>query len=123
MNVKYTNKGVYIHAALFCTRRLLIAVVTVFANDLTFLHLIAYTFGSLASCGYLLGYKPMMSRRQNRQEAGGEIFMLFQSYFLVLFSDFVIDLGVKNQVGRFHFYFTLVGLGANIILITREMVS
>ena len=44
------------------------------------------------------------------------MYLLVTSYFLVLFTDFVIDPVVRSQIGEFYFWLSIIIIAINVLI-------
>ena len=65
---------------------------------------------------FLLLTKPFYDQKiLGRLEIFNSIYLLITSYFLIIFTDFVIDPIVKSQIGEFYFWLSIVIITANVL--------
>jgi hypothetical protein len=109
------------YTSIFCLKRLLLAVFTVFFNNSLVLNILMNIFGNLAVIKYLLDSMPMEFTYLNWLEIINEINMLFFTYVLFLFTQFVPDLEIRYQLGYVFIYLVSFVMGLNLMLISKSM--
>jgi hypothetical protein len=98
-NIRPEKEGLVIRTPLFCVIRILIGVVTIFSNEITFAVVVTYLFSSLVASWYILSYKPMVTKRQNRLELFNGVSLLASTYFAMMFSGPVESLEAQRTLG------------------------
>ena len=78
-------------------------------------------FTSLYQIHYFTNHKPMNSRILNRIEIINEMALLFSSYFMFIFTDWILDIEFRYYLGFFFMYFLIMTLAINFIIIGFEM--
>lgn len=89
----------YMISTFFCIRRFLLALVTLFTENLLIVQLYIATFGSLLTLKLYIWASPMSSRNQNRIEKLNEVFTLFSTYFMISFTDFIQSVEYRYSLG------------------------
>ena len=90
---------------------------TVFCGQHFIINIYVITFISLASLYYYLNYRPFSLQLFNQIEVVNDLAILFSSYFLYLFSDWIDDPELKYTIGWAFFYFFILVLFGNIFVI------
>lgn len=94
---------------------------TVFESSLLIMNIYVMIFGSLLVIKFLFHYKPFNSRLLNTFEILNEIFVLFISYFMFLFTDFVPDVEYRFELGYRFIAFTGLICFVNVMLISVDI--
>lgn len=102
----------------FCLKRLFIALGTVYLNDSVIMNLYINIFATLLFVKYLIDNQPMNFRYLNQLEISNEIIMLFFTYFIFLFTDFVADIKTRYKLG--FWFICLIGF---IFLFNLSLIS
>lgn len=100
----YTNlitdkTSAYIMPCIFCVKRLLIALATVFMQDFILMSIYIYSFSSLFSIGYIIRKRPMKSQTMNRMEQVNEWALYITSLFMFLFTEWIPDISTRYTLG------------------------
>ena len=77
--------------ALFCIKRLIYALVTVYLGEHIVPNVYTYTFIPLFSIGFNLKNRPMISKLLNFMENINESIIYFSGYFILIFTQWVCD--------------------------------
>ena len=103
--------------SLFCIRRLVIAIFTVFC-DLPILNVYINIFFSLVVIKILFDKNPMEVRMITLLELSNEIFLLFFNYSLILFTDLVPSVESRSTLGYFFVTTTSIMVIFNLMVIS-----
>lgn len=98
--------------AIFCLRRLLLAILIVIVKDILVLQIAAYIYSTLIMVYYLKIMQPKESIMINRLEVMNESFMLLSTYFMLVCSDWYDNLEARYEIGTAF----LVGIFSLMIL-------
>jgi len=98
-NLDINSSMAYKFTTLFCIKRLLVAYMTIFANSYLFLHLFIYVYTSIFFISMFITSKPMYPSILNKIEIMNESFMLFTSYYIIIFSGFFTDIEARYNYG------------------------
>ena len=71
---------------IFCFKRILVAVGTIFIMQPVAVNIMIYIYTSLFSLGFNMTYRPLVSPNLNRIDNINELFVLCTSYFMLAFS-------------------------------------
>jgi len=112
----------YIHTAMFCVWRLILAYTTVFWSDHIIVNILTSFLFSLSFMYYYICYMPMKSKSFNYIEVTNSFFILIGSYFMIIFSDWVQDIQLRYHLGLVFVYITIFIVTLNFILIFRELI-
>ena len=106
---------------MFCVRRLLVALFTVFSKKPLVINIYIIIYTSLFIIRFYFDKKPMLTSTLNKIELLNEIFQLFSNYFMFLFTDFIGDVEFRYQIGYWFIgYVSLVFL-VNLSIIVADM--
>ena len=106
----------------FCLRRFCVGLPTIFKSELLIVNIYISIFSSLFMIKFLFDYKPMNSRLLNGFEIVNETFTLFITYFMFLFTDFILDVEYRYKLGyRFIAFISFIFL-VNVSLVFNDMV-
>ena len=90
-NLHLKQDSVYWFNTFFCLRRFCVGLPTIFTSELLIVNIYVVIFTSLFIIKFLFDHKPMNSRLLNWFEILNETFTLFITYFMFLFTDFILD--------------------------------
>lgn len=123
MGLKENRPSAYMLNSLFCGRRFVLAMTTIYLNSFLVSNIYVTLFGSLGMIKFFFDYTPYESPLLNRFEKVNEIFTLFINYYLFIFTEFVPDVQVRYTMG--FYYINLVGLifAFNISLIAFDIIQ
>lgn len=121
LNVRTDSNAIYLHTAIFCLKRMLIAISSVFFPKTAVLAVAVYTYGALGTLGFIYSYKPMQSPAMNKVEMLNELYMLATAYFMIAFSE-MVEIETRMKVGKVHFAATLGILVVNFMIIVSDMI-
>lgn len=99
------NPNAVLWCTLFCFRRAVFAFALIFTTN-SCLQLMAFCFPILAVIIMLGLVSPLAEKIDNKIDMYDNITMLFLSYCLFLFTDFVPDAFIRYQVGFFMIFLT-----------------
>lgn len=99
------NPNAVLWCTLFCLRRAVFAFALIFTTN-PCLQLMAFCFPILAVITMLGLVSPLAEKIDNKIDMYDNITMLFLSYCLFLFTDFVPDAFIRYQVGFFMIFLT-----------------
>ena len=107
-----------LHPFMYMVVRLIVAILTVFAQNQTSIQIvIGYIVMALLQEIYLIHTRPLYDQTVlGRLEIFNSIFLLVTSYFLILFTDFVIDPIIRSQIGEFYFWLSIVIIAINVLI-------
>ena len=71
---------------------------------------------------YLIAARPSVDKRLNRIEVINEFCIMIIGYFLLGFSDFVLEPKMKITIGSWMIWLTLLNLGFNFLMIVLKMI-
>lgn len=108
---------------MFCLRRFIIAIITIFGNGFLLSQIFIYTYSSLITAGYFINYRPMNLKTLNRIEIINEIFVLPTCYFMILSTERIPDVELRYQIGKGYIYMLIFILSINFLMIVQEMFS
>ena len=80
-------------------RRLLFAIVVIFDDTFTWLHLAFYGATTIATLIYIGYMRPFETEYENKVEMFNELMNLMVLYLLICFTDFVPDLSMRFLIG------------------------
>ena len=118
LNMNTSKPAVLTFTSFFCLKRLFISLGTVFLNESVILNLYINIFVTLWFIKYLIDNQPMNFKYLNQLEIINEVIMLFFTYFIFLFTDFVNDIKVRYKLGFWFIY--MVGF---IFLVNLSLIS
>jgi hypothetical protein len=102
-------------------RRLFLAAVTVFLVDFPLFQNWAFMLSSILILSYTLIARPMTNVFFNFMEIINEVFILFSSYMMLLFTDFITDVELRYSIGGY-FFNSIVGIAAINLFIVFVMI-
>jgi len=124
---KKVETGVICWITIFLTKRLLIALITIFLMEFPWAQICMYQMVTMVQLAHLVDYMPMESKFQNYIEILNDGFVLLSSYSLFLFTDLVPDVAVRYSIGKYLMFilFGAVSLAFFIILceIIRQVIE
>ena len=122
-NVEASKKVAPIMTTVFCSKRILLALMTAYMNELTFMCAYFYTFSSLFSIGFFLNNKPMQSKMMNFMEIINEIAIYLTSYVIFFFSDWIDDIEMRYTLGFVYMPGIMIIVTFNLACVIYEMCS
>ena len=123
MGLKENRPSAYMLNSLFCARRLILAFTTIYFNTFLTTNIYITFFGSLAMIKFYFDYTPYESPLLNRFEKVNEIFTLFISYYLFIFTEFVPDVEVRYKMGFYYINLVSLVFAFNISLIAYDIIQ
>ena len=79
--------------------------------------IIGYIVMALLQTIFLLHTKPLYDQKiLGRLEVFNSIYLLITSYFLILFTDFVIDPLIRFQIGEFYYLLSITIIAINVLV-------
>ena len=117
------NAKFYIVTPIFCFKRILLGLTTIYLAEFVIGSTYVYAFGSLFSIGYFLNNRPMSSKLFNFMESLNEAAIYFMCYFTFMFTDWIDDVDMRWEIGN---VFTPLVVGIvliNIICVVQDMVK
>ena len=72
------------NTTMFCVRRLLVALVTVFCMDFLFMQIAVYMYSTIYILSYQLTAKPLHATLSNQIELMNDFFILLTCYFMLI---------------------------------------
>ena len=109
--------------AIFCLKRLIYGLITVYLSKFVVPFVYAYMYVPLFAIGYNLNRKPMNSKLLNWMENINETLIYMCGYFLLLFTQWICDPQRRYQFGFYYIYLQISIVGINFSLIFYEMGS
>jgi hypothetical protein len=122
MGLKENRDSVYMLNSLFCGRRFVLALSTIYFNSFLVANIYVTLFGSLIMIKFFYDYKPYESPLLNRFEKVNEIFTLFINYGLFIFTEFVPDVEVRYKMGFYYINLVSLVFAFNISLIAFDII-
>lgn len=127
----YKNVRVYEHSptgnifwlTLFLAKRLSIALITVLIGSFTWAQIALFQYLQLFVLMHFMYYFPMESATQNWMETLNELFVLFCSYFLLLFTDLIPSIDHRYMLGDLFMYILLTLAAVDVIIITYWIIK
>ena len=83
------NKISYVYTSLFCIRRYIIALLTIFMNSYVALNIVGYIILQLCSISLFLHFKPMLTKMMNYTEIINEVLIFASVYFMMIFTNWI----------------------------------
>ena len=117
------GKMAVINNFVFCARRFVLAFTTIFISDFLWLQLFIYLYSTLIVTTFYIHVKPMNGRFYNNIEIMNETATLFSVYFLLCFSDWILDIEFRNEIGDVYSNYLIVLASFNFLLILNEMTA
>ena len=108
---------------LLCLRRFIIALTTVFLNKYIIVSFFIYSYGSTWFLGYYISRKPFNWRWAYALELMNESFLIVGTYFMSCFSEYILDIQTRYQVGNFFIDMIVVVIILNQIGIWMEVAN
>jgi hypothetical protein len=121
-NLKHKPDSVYLFNTFFCLRRFCVGLSTIYRSDLLIVNIYVNVFSSLLIIKFLFDYKPLNSRLLNGFEIVNETFTLFITYFMFLFTDFILDVEYRYKLGYRFVAFVGFIFFVNVALVFIDMV-
>ena len=121
-NLNLRSNSVYLFNTFFCLRRFCIGVPTIYKSELLIVNIYVGLFCSLFMVKFLFDYRPLNSRLLNGFEIINEIFTLFITYFMFLFTDFVPDVEYRYKLGYRFIALVAFIFAINVILVFVDMI-
>jgi hypothetical protein len=106
---------------LFCTKRFILGLTTVFVNDFALLSLCVALFGTLFSVGFFMNNRPMTSKLQNRIEVLNESTLYLNCYFMFVFTDWVPNIEDRYSIGYFYIILIIVVCFINVAFVAKAI--
>ena len=105
----------------FCAMRFMLAFSTIFIQDFLWLQLFVYLYSTLYVACFFIHVKQMNGKFYNNIEIFNEVATLISVYFLLCFSDWILDIELRNDIGDVYAKY-LIGIALiNFLLILHEM--
>lgn len=121
-NLNPKKDSTLIYISIFCLRRVVIALCTVFINDYHIVNIFINIFLSLAMLKFLIEKQPMEYRFLNFLEISNEMFMLFFYYFMFIFTTWIPDAEARYKGGKIFMSYMIFIVGINIIVIIFDII-
>ena len=132
-NQNTRKKAILFVMPIFCIKRIIIAIGTIFISQPVAANIMIYVYTSLFSLGFNLTCRPLSSPALNWIDNINELFILTSSYFMLAFSSWMympnkdFDLAkcsdnplLRYNVGKYYIPFLGVALSFNFIIIIFE---
>ena len=120
----YKANSVYIYTTLFCVRRLLLSIVTVYMREDSITAIIVhYIYMQLLYMSFLVEKKPMHTKDLNRMELFNEGFIFFSIYVNMTFTLWVPDVEFRYSLADFYTNIFIVVITINGLFIAIEIVK
>lgn len=84
---------------LFCCKRILLALTTVYLNSFVIASVYFYCFSSLFTIGFILNNKPMGSKLMNFMEIINEVAVYLSTFVMFFFTEWIPDIEVRYTLG------------------------
>ena len=120
-DMKATRSTATQQIALLCFRRFVIVLATVFLNKHIIVSFFLYFYGSTWFLGYYMTRKPFQWKWAYALELMNESFLLIATYFMTCFSEYILDIQTRYQVGNFFIDMIVVVIILNQIGIWLEV--
>jgi len=88
-NIKPHNQISYMYTLLFCIRRYIIGVMTIFLNSFVVFNIIVYFALQIGTISMYLHFKPMLTKFLNRIEIMNETLIFISVYFMMIFTNWI----------------------------------
>ena len=96
-----TRKTTATHSiVLLCSRRLLLVLTTVFLNQHIIVSFFVYFYGSIWFLQYYISSKPFEWKWAYFLELMNESFVIIATYFIACFSEYILDIQTRYQLGN-----------------------
>ena len=116
-----TNNPLYTYTYLQCIKRAILAYTTLVFPQMMMLNITAYMTLQLMTIKLFSSSKPMKSKSMNNIEIMNEVFVLMSSYYMILYTSWMEDVGIRYVIGFVHLYKFLVVLVVNFGFIAVEV--
>jgi len=83
------------YTLLFCIRRYIIGVMTIFMNSFVVLNIIVYIALQLGTISIYLHFKPMLTKLMNYTEIINEILIFISVYFMMIFTNWIQNIELR----------------------------
>ena len=121
---------------IFCFKRFLIALGTVFINQPIAINIMIYIYSSLFSLGYNMTLKPLNSKTLNYIDNINEGFILISAYFMLTFSSWIYtpikeydnrkcpdNPKLRYDAGKLYVIFLSTAMAFNFMIILYEILK
>lgn len=122
MDTDITKPYCTVFCTLFLTRRLIYSVTLVMLQN-SLLQLFITSTYSVAILTYIIKFRPFLTALNNFLEIFNELCFLILVYLSYLFTDYVVELQAKQQIGWLFIFLIAFNIGVNFILIGIEVLS
>jgi hypothetical protein len=106
---------------IFCLKRILLGLATVYLNTFTLASTYVYIYTSIFSMGYIAYNKPMLSRGMNVMEQINEFAIYLSGIMLFLFTDWIPEIETRYMIGQVYNPGLLMIIFINISYVVWEM--
>ena len=106
---------------LFCVKRLVYALITVYLFNNVVPQLYAYIFVPLFSIGFNIRHKPFNSKLLHYKENLNEFAILMCAYYIAMFTQWICDPMVRYQIGWIFIQSLFVILLINLMIIIYQI--
>lgn len=120
-NVATDSWPLQLHTSIFCTKRILIAVVTCFLPNSAIVDVSTYIWVSLASISYVVLMKPLVTKMLNQIEVFNELAILVTGYFMMCFTKWIPDINFRYTLGKYYNAYIIAVLAGNFGIIIYNM--
>lgn len=98
-NLYVKKSSATVMTTLFCTKRIILALTTVYLNNFVLASIYYYSFSSLFSIGYFLNERPFKNKLLNFMENINEAAVYLTSFMMFMFTDWIPDIEVRYTIG------------------------
>lgn len=120
-NLKVQKSSAYFMTTLFCFKRIVIALSTVFLTEHVIVSIYVYCFSSLFQLGFNVYEQPMSSRMMNAMENLNEIAIYITSLFMFIFTDWIPEIETRYFLGYVYLPIVLGIVAINLGCIVYEI--
>ena len=106
---------------MLCLRRFIIVLATVFLNKYIIVSFFIYSYGSTAFLAYYVIRKPFEWKWAYALELMNESFLIIATYFMMFFSEYILDIQTRYQIGNFFIDMIVVVIILNQVAIWYEV--
>jgi len=108
---------------LFCSKRIILALTTVYLNDFVIASTYYYCFSSLFTIGFFMNNKPMSSKLMNKIEILNEFAIYLSTFVMFFFSDWIPDIEIRYTLGYVYLPGILTIVIVNLACVLYEMIK
>ena len=106
---------------LFCVKRMLLGISTIFLPTFPLVSAYVYIFASIFQLGFNITHKPLLTKGLNFMENINEFAIYLSGMTLFLFTDWIPDIETRYTLGFIYTPGLLIAVTINICFVFYEM--